>query len=106
MSRTALARQGASAGILARRPLTSFFLIAFGMSWLVWAPLELSKNRAGAASPYLGCSSGSDRLRALRFWAGSGVSGICHFSSIRPGTPLMTTLATLRSSLPRQLRQR
>ena len=47
MSQIAVARPSAASGLLARRPLTWFFLIAFGMSWLVWAPLELANNRAG-----------------------------------------------------------
>jgi hypothetical protein len=63
MSEIALARQSAFAGILARRPLTSFFLIAFGMSWLVWAPVELSRSRAGLLPYEVG--AGTSQLLSL-----------------------------------------
>jgi uncharacterized protein len=44
----AVQRQGAAReGVLARHPLTSYFLIAYGFSWLVWVPLALSEDGAG-----------------------------------------------------------
>src|SRR5437867_13447409 len=36
--------------LLARYPLTFYFLIAYGFSWLVWVPLALSKDGAGLLS--------------------------------------------------------
>jgi uncharacterized protein len=33
--------------LLARYPLTFYFLIAYAFSWLVWVPLALSKDGAG-----------------------------------------------------------
>jgi membrane protease YdiL (CAAX protease family) len=44
-------QQGAARkGLLARYPLTFYFLIAYGFSWLVWVPLALSKDGAGLLS--------------------------------------------------------
>ena len=37
-------------GLLARYPLTFYFVIAYGFSWLVWVPLALSKDGAGLLS--------------------------------------------------------
>src|SRR5262245_66153539 len=34
-------------GLLARYPLTCFFVMAFGFSWVVWSPWFLSKDGAG-----------------------------------------------------------
>ena len=43
--------QGAAReGLLARYPLTFYFLIAYCFSWLVWVPLALSKDGAGVLS--------------------------------------------------------
>ena len=40
-------RPGAAGqGLLARYPLTFYFLIAYGFAWLVWVPLALSKDGA------------------------------------------------------------
>ena len=36
--------------LLARYPLTFYFVIAYGFSWLVWVPLALSKDGAGRLS--------------------------------------------------------
>jgi CAAX protease family protein len=36
--------------LLARHPLTFYFLIAYAFSWLVWVPLALSKDGAGVLS--------------------------------------------------------
>jgi uncharacterized protein len=44
-------RQGAAReGLLARYPLTLYFLITYAFSWLVWVPLALSKDGAGLLS--------------------------------------------------------
>ena len=44
-------QQGAArAGLLARYPLTFYFLIAYAFSWLVWVPLALSEDCAGLLS--------------------------------------------------------
>jgi CAAX amino terminal protease family. len=44
-------RQGAAReGLLARYPLTFYFLIAYAFSWLVWVPLALSQDGAGLLS--------------------------------------------------------
>jgi membrane protease YdiL (CAAX protease family) len=44
-------RQGAAReGLLARYPLTFYFLIAYAFSWLVWVPLALSQDDAGLLS--------------------------------------------------------
>ena len=44
-------RPGAAGqGLLARYPLTFYFLIAYGFAWLVWVPLALSKDGAGFLS--------------------------------------------------------
>ena len=37
-------------GLLARHPLTFYFIIAYGFSWLVWVPLALSQDGAGVLS--------------------------------------------------------
>jgi membrane protease YdiL (CAAX protease family) len=37
-------------GLVARHPLTFYFLIAYGFAWLVWVPLALSKDGAGVLS--------------------------------------------------------
>src|SRR5262245_64593915 len=34
-------------GLLARYPLTSFFVMAFAFSWIAWSPWFLSKDGAG-----------------------------------------------------------
>jgi len=44
-------RQGAARqGLLARYPLTFYFVIAYAFSWLVWVPLALSQDGADALS--------------------------------------------------------
>ena len=44
-------RQGAAReGLLARYPVTFYFLIAYAFSWLVWVPLALSQDGAGLLS--------------------------------------------------------
>jgi hypothetical protein len=42
-------RRGIKA-LLARRPLASYFIIAYAFSWLAWMPLVLSKDGAGLLS--------------------------------------------------------
>jgi len=37
-------------GLLARYPLTFYFVIAYGFAWLVWVPLALSQDGAGVLS--------------------------------------------------------
>ena len=37
-------------GLLVRYPLTFYFIIAYALSWLVWAPLALSEDGAGLLS--------------------------------------------------------
>jgi uncharacterized protein len=44
---TAQQEGAAQEGLLARYPLTFYFLIAYGFSWLVWVPLALSEDGAG-----------------------------------------------------------
>jgi uncharacterized protein len=34
-------------GLLARRPLVSFFVMAYAFSWLVWSPWVLGQDGAG-----------------------------------------------------------
>ena len=36
-------------GLVRRRPMTSFFVLAFGLSWLAWTPYVLSENGLGVA---------------------------------------------------------
>src|SRR6058998_3366893 len=36
--------------LLARHPLTFYFLIAYAFAWVVWVPLALSKDGAGLLS--------------------------------------------------------
>jgi membrane protease YdiL (CAAX protease family) len=44
-------RQGAARqGLLARYPLTFYFVFAYGFSWLVWVPVALSQDGAGFLS--------------------------------------------------------
>jgi membrane protease YdiL (CAAX protease family) len=44
-------RQGAAReGLLARYPLTFYFVIAYAFSWLVWVPVALSQDGAGVLS--------------------------------------------------------
>ncbi|MEJ2867801.1 CPBP family intramembrane glutamic endopeptidase [Actinomycetospora sp. OC33-EN08] len=38
---------GGRPGLLARRPLTSFFVMAYAFSWLVWSPWVLGEDGAG-----------------------------------------------------------
>jgi hypothetical protein len=40
-------QDAAREGLLARYPLTFYFLIAYGFSWLLWVPLALSEDGAG-----------------------------------------------------------
>ncbi|MFD1812975.1 CPBP family intramembrane glutamic endopeptidase [Rhodococcus gannanensis] len=39
--------RGRLAGIVARHPLVSFFVIAYGLSWLVWSQFVLSQDGSG-----------------------------------------------------------
>ena len=44
-------RQGAAReGLLARHPLTFYFIIAYALSWLAWVPLALSEDGSGLLS--------------------------------------------------------
>jgi hypothetical protein len=43
-------RGAAREGLLARYPLTFYFVIAYAFSWLVWVPLALSQDGAGVLS--------------------------------------------------------
>jgi uncharacterized protein len=43
-------QDAAREGLLARYPLTFYFLIAYAFSWLVWVPLALSQDGAGLLS--------------------------------------------------------
>lgn len=42
--------RAAREGLLARHPLTFYFIIAYALSWLVWVPLALSEDGAGFLS--------------------------------------------------------
>ncbi|WP_423920915.1 type II CAAX prenyl endopeptidase Rce1 family protein [Frigoribacterium sp. 2-23] len=44
---TAPADRGGVRGLIARRPLTSFFVLALGLSWLAWIPYILSPHGLG-----------------------------------------------------------
>lgn len=43
-------QDAARKGLLARYPLTFYFVIAYAFSWVVWVPLALSKDGAGILS--------------------------------------------------------
>ena len=45
-------------GLLARRPLFSFFVMAYAFSWLVWSPWVLGQDGAGLLPIKIGQASG------------------------------------------------
>jgi len=85
MSGVAVVKSTASAGLLARRPLTWFFLIAFGMSWLVWAPVQLAKNRAGLL-PYEVSAETSDLVTLAGVLAGPTLAALV-MTAVTEGRP-------------------
>ena len=38
-------------GLLARYPLTSFFVMAYAFTWIVWLPWVLGQDGAGQIDP-------------------------------------------------------
>ena len=93
MSDLAVVNPTVSTSLLARRPLTWFFLIAFGMSWLLWAPVQLAKNRAGLL-PYEVSAETSDLITLAGVLAGPTLAAF-----------LMTAVTEGRPGIARLLRR-
>ncbi|MTD58625.1 CPBP family intramembrane glutamic endopeptidase [Amycolatopsis pithecellobii] len=49
-------------GLVGRYPLTSFFVLAFGLSWLAWTPYVLSENGLGLVPLHFPVIAGSTQL--------------------------------------------
>jgi uncharacterized protein len=49
-------------GLLARYPLTSFFVMAYAFSWIVWSPWVLGEDGANVLPPALSVPSSAARL--------------------------------------------
>ena len=83
----------AQGGLLAGHPLTSFFVMAFAFSWLVWSPWVLSEDGAGLL-PYKLADAASGLLNAAAILLGPTLSGF-----------IMTGVTEGRAGIRRLLRR-
>jgi len=60
-----------SSSFLARWPLRSYFVLAYGLSWLLWSPLVLSKGAGIGILPFVLSGSLSDSMVILIISVGS-----------------------------------
>src|ERR671933_1437818 len=81
------------AGLLARHPLTSFFVMAFAFSWIVWSPWVLSEDGAGLL-PFKLSDAASGLLVAAAILLGPTLSGF-----------IMTGVTEGRAGIRRLLRR-
>ena len=88
-------RQPASpqGSLLVRYPLTSFFVLAFAFSWIVWSPWVLSENGVGLL-PYKLSDAASGLLNAAAILLGPTLSGF-----------IMTGITEGRAGIHRLLRR-
>jgi membrane protease YdiL (CAAX protease family) len=86
------APRGSLRGLVARRPLTSFFVLALGLSWLAWLPYVLSLNGIGVWD-----------YRFPEILGSSQLSGVLPGAYLGPvgGAFLVTALADGRPGLRR-----
>src|SRR5918912_1857215 len=81
------------AGLLARHPLISFFVMAFAFSWIVWSPWVLSEDGAGLL-PYKLSDAAAGLLNAAAILLGPTLSGF-----------IMTGITEGRAGIRRLLRR-